>query len=340
MKVNVGDQLLDMRAVWIEGNAVKYIDQSQLPHNVVINEARTSAEIANAILTMKVRGAPSLGAFAAMGLAIALKNGEELNSAYNAIRNTRPTANDLFFGLDVVKNTYESGGDVNPIESANHFVDKLVEQVKKIGEYGEPLIKDGYTILTHCNAGALATVDWGTAISPIRAAVKKGKKVFVYVDETRPMLQGARLTSWELKQEGIDHAIIADNAAGLLMYSKKIDMVIVGADRIAANGDFANKIGTYEKAVLAKENGIPFYVAAPFSTFDKKIMSGNRIPIEERPPEEVLNFGNCRTAPEGVKAYNPAFDVTSSRYVTGYITPMGVYTPNLLFLVFSKVLPR
>ncbi|EQD79914.1 translation initiation factor, aIF-2BI family, partial [mine drainage metagenome] len=186
-------------------------------------------------------------------------------------------------------------------------------------------IRDGDKLLTHCNAGALAVLDWGTALAPMRVAKESGKKIFVFVDETRPRLQGAKLTAWELDQEGIDHAIIADNAAGFYMSRKEVDMVIVGADRIGSNGDFANKIGTYEKAVVAKENGIPFYVAAPASTFDFNIKSGEEIPIEERDPEEVLSINGVHHTPLNSKAMNPAFDVTPSRYVTGYITEYGIF---------------
>jgi translation initiation factor eIF-2B subunit alpha/methylthioribose-1-phosphate isomerase len=199
---------------------------------------------------------------------------------------------------------------------------------KSIGEHGSALIKDGSRVLTHCNAGALATVDFGTALAPMRVAHRAGRKFFVYVDETRPRLQGAKLTSWELLNEGIDHAIIADNAAGHYMSRGQVDLVIVGADRIVSNGDFANKIGTYEKAVLAKESGVPFYVAAPVSTFDFSLTSGSGIVIEERSQDEVLLVGGRRISPEGSRAMNPAFDVTPARYVTGFITENGVSRPG------------
>jgi methylthioribose-1-phosphate isomerase len=215
------------------------------------------------------------------------------------------------------------------VKAADDYADSIVEMCYRIGENGSGLIKEGYRILTHCNAGALATVDFGTALAPIRVAHRAGKKLFVYVDETRPRLQGAKLTAWELVNEGIDHAVISDNAAGHYM-KNDVDIVIVGADRIARNGDFANKIGTYTKAVLAKENGVPFYVAAPVSTFDTKIRGGAQITIEERSEDEVLFVDGCRVAPNGSRALNPAFDVTPAKYVTGFITEKGVFKPGRL----------
>ena len=215
-----------------------------------------------------------------------------------------------------------SNGD-DALVAANEYVEDIIDRCRKIGENGEPLIKNDMKILTHCNAGALATVDYGTALAPFRIAKEKGKKFFVFADETRPRLQGL-LTDWELEQEGIDHAVIADNAAGHFMKNGEIDMVITGADRIAANGDFANKIGTYEKAVLAKENNIPFYVAAPVSTFDNNIKSGDEIVIEERGREELTVINGKKIMPGYTKVRNPAFDVTPHKYVTGYITEEGI----------------
>ena len=209
------------------------------------------------------------------------------------------------------------------VDAANTYVEDVVDRCRRIGEYGEKLIQNDMKILTHCNAGALATVDYGTALAPLYLAHRKGKKFFVYADETRPRCQGL-LTDWELEQEGIEHAVIVDNAAGYFMKNGKIDMVITGADRIASNGDFANKIGTYEKAVLAKENGIPFYVAAPISTFDKSISSGNGIVIEERGREELAIINKCKIMPDYTKVKNPAFDVTPAKYVKGYITEEGI----------------
>jgi len=227
----------------------------------------------------------------------------------------------LFYAIDYMSKKIKDCQD--PLEAANDYVEDIVNRCRRIGENGEPLIKNGMKILTHCNAGALATVDWGTALAPFYVAHRKGKKFFVYADETRPRCQGL-LTDWELKQEGISHAVIADNAAGFYMKNGEIDMVITGADRIAKNGDFANKIGTYEKAVLAKENNIPFYVAAPISTFDKNIKSGDEIVIEERGREELAVINGCTIMPSWTKVCNPAFDVTPHRYVTGYITEEGI----------------
>jgi translation initiation factor eIF-2B subunit alpha/methylthioribose-1-phosphate isomerase len=219
--------------------------------------------------------------------------------------------------LDGIKNGKE------PLDLANDYVEDIIDRCHRIGINGEKLIKDGVKILTHCNAGALATVDWGTALAPFYVAHRKGKKFFVFADETRPRCQGL-LTDWELEQEGIEHAVIADNAAGYFMKKGEIDMVITGADRITKNGDFANKIGTYEKAVLAHENNIPFYVAAPISTFDKTIESGDKIKIEERGREELSKINNCKIMPDFTKVKNPAFDVTPKKYVKGYITEEGI----------------
>jgi translation initiation factor eIF-2B subunit alpha/methylthioribose-1-phosphate isomerase len=211
----------------------------------------------------------------------------------------------------------------NPLDAANNYVEDIINRCKKIGENGEKLIKDGMSILTHCNAGALATIDYGTALAPIRLAHRNGKKIFVYVDETRPRCQGL-LTSWELKNEGVKYSVIVDNAAGYFMQNGDVDMVITGADRIARNGDFANKIGTYEKAVVAKENSIPFYVAAPVCTFDENIDTGSQITIEERKREELLILNGKTIMPCETEVKNPAFDVTPKKYVTGYITEDGI----------------
>jgi len=241
---------------------------------------------------------------------------------------TRPTANDLFVGIEAVRSACAAGRD--PDEAANQYKDRIVEECHRIGEAGSPLFRRRPRVLTHCNAGALATVEWGTALAPLRVARQRGTNIFVWVDETRPLLQGARLTAWELAQEGIPHSIIVDNAAGHFLRTGEIDAVIVGADRIARNGDFANKIGTYEKAVVAHENAIPFYVAAPFSTFDPKTRTGASIPVEERDPEEVKGFGGVDIAPVESPARNPAFDVTPARYVTAFVTPTGVVAPRAI----------
>lgn len=313
----------DVRALWMEKGVVKAIDQRLLPGLLKIVTIRTVAEMADAISDMTIRGAPSIGAAGAYGMALAWLRKENLTKASITLVKTRPTAHDLSYGVNLML----SKCDEDLVEVAESYADDIVETCRKIGENGAKLIKDGYRILTHCNAGALATVDFGTALAPMRVAHTQGKSIFVYVDETRPRLQGAKLTAWELGNEGIDHAIISDNAAGHFMKSS-VDLVIVGADRIARNGDFANKIGTYSIAVLAKENWVPFYVAAPMSTFDPKIRTGKEIAIEERSEDEVLHVGGWRIAPKGSRALNPAFDVTPARYVKGFITEKGILRPG------------
>jgi len=259
-----------------------------------------------------------LGAAAVYGMALGKK---DLKKSAEKLRATRPTAHDLFYAIDYMIDKINNRE--NEFNAASKYVEDIIERCKKIGENGEELIKDGMNILTHCNAGALATVDYGTALAPLRLAYRNGKKIFVFVDETRPRCQGL-LTAWELKQEGIDYAVIADNAAGYFLRNGEIDITITGADRIAKNGDFANKIGTYEKAVLAKENKIPFYVAAPVSTFDDDIKDGGQIIIEERDRNELLKINRKTIMPEWVTVKNPAFDVTPAEYVTGYITENGI----------------
>ncbi|MDP8221671.1 MAG: S-methyl-5-thioribose-1-phosphate isomerase [Candidatus Stygibacter frigidus] len=325
------------RTVWLDEGKLFIIDQNELPYNFKIIELENINHVFAAIQKMKIRGAPAIGAVAALGYALAIYRSidsqlsENIIQYYELLLASRPTAVDLKNGLDAVKWSIENESDPNVIktaalQAANIFVENSVLECKSIGKYGNQLIADGCRILTHCNAGALATVDHGTALAPMREAHYCGKKIFVYVDETRPRCQGMRLTAWELAQEGIDHAIIADNAAGYYMQQGKIDLVITGADRIAANGDIANKIGTYSKAVLAKENGVPFYIAAPFSTFDRELSSGQDIPIEERSPDEVLKFNNLALSSGLSTAYNPAFDITPAKYITGYITPAGIFT--------------
>ena len=316
----------EYRAVWMEDDSVQMIDQRALPHTFEVFRAETSDEIAFAIKDMVVRGAPAIGATAAYGVAQSAMKGGSLDEAAQKILSTRPTANDLFFAVRNIADMIESGMD--PQMAADQYVDAIVEQCRAIGEVGAELIPDGGNVLTHCNAGALATVDHGTALAPMRAAADAGKEFFVFVDETRPRLQGTKLTAWELMNEEIPHAIIADNAAGFYMGSGEIDVVITGADRICANGDFANKIGTYTKALLARAHEIPFYVAAPVSTFDFELETGADIPIEEREPKEVLYIGEFRVAPEGAEALNPAFDVTPGTLVTGIITDRGIFAPE------------
>ena len=346
MKVKIGNEIKEFRTVWMEGKTVKLIDQPKLPHKFEIYDSLDHKKTAEAIKTMIVRGAPAIGATAAYGMAQACLGAPEndfdnyVESAADTLRNTRLTAYNLFWAIDRMLKVIEKGNSVQEkISLAKQEAEKIanedVETCKKIGEYGNELIKDGDKILTHCNAGALATVDYGTALAPIRFAQNKGKKIFVFVDETRPRCQGSRLTAWELLQENIPHAIIADNAAGYYMQKKEIDICIVGADRIIADGSVANKIGTYEKAVLAKENEIPFYVAAPLSTIDINLEFGNNIKIEERNEEEVTNMWGfsedglkkVRIASTGSHARNPAFDVTPAKYISGIITEKGIIKP-------------
>ncbi|MEM3341781.1 MAG: S-methyl-5-thioribose-1-phosphate isomerase, partial [Thermoplasmata archaeon] len=281
-----------------------FIDQRKLPASVVFFEAVTLKEVISCIENMIVRGAPAIGISAAWGMAIGIKEGYSPMEAARLIKASRPTAKDLFYAVDFLLKEINRGRD--PVEIAREYEEMIVEKCRQISINGSMLIKDGMNILTHCNAGALATGDWGTALGCIRYAWKEGRKLFVYVDETRPRLQGAMLTSWELMNENIPHAVIPDNAAGYYMWKKKIDMVITGADNIAANGDVANKIGTYEKAVLAKENNIPFYVAAPASTFNMSLKSGDEITVEERSENEVHYIHDRRITPEGAVALNPA----------------------------------
>lgn len=308
----------EYRSLWVEDRQVKFIDQRKLPYRFEVFTAKTVDDIAFAIKDMVVRGAPAIGAAAAYGMA--LGEGDMEESAAK-LKLSRPTAYDLFYAIEYMVEKIDKGED--GFDAASEYVEDIIERCRKIGENGEKLIKNDMKVLTHCNAGALATVDHGTALSPLRMAHRNGKDFFVYVDETRPRLQGL-LTAWELRQEGIKHAIIADNAAGYFMKRGDVDICITGADRIAQNGDFANKIGTYEKAVLAKENGVPFYVAAPISTFDDTIEDGDKIVIEERGIKELTTVNNRRIMPDWVTVKNPAFDVTPAEYVEGYITENGI----------------
>jgi methylthioribose-1-phosphate isomerase len=337
---------------WL-GNRLKILDQTQLPGKVVFIEFRNYAEIVAAIKRMKVRGAPAIGVAAAYGIALGAQNIKAENKAkfvsqfdriLQSFATARPTAVNLFRAIDHMKKA-AAAADFTTIKQA------LVDEAKRIhaeeeaaterlSQLGAELIKDGFTVLTHCNAGPLATAGYGTALGVIKAAAEQGKKIEVIVTETRPLLQGARLTAWELMQENIPVTLITDSMAGYFMSRLKVNCVIVGADRIAANGDTANKIGTYTLAVLAKENGIPFYVAAPTSTIDLSLSSGERIPIEERNPEEVTSIGGIRLAPKGVKAANPAFDVTPHKYITAIITEKGIvrkpYANSLKRVIIEK----
>lgn len=308
----------EKKALWFKNNTLFLIDQRKLPFNLEIINATTVEEVAEIIKTMAVRGAPAIGATAAYGMVIGKKNPEK---TAEILRKTRPTAYDLFYAIDYMLNQLKQNN--NAVEAAEEYVNTSISKCKSIGIHGNTLIKHNMNILTHCNAGALATVDWGTALAPFRIAHREGKQIFVYADETRPRMQGL-LTAWELAEENIPHAIIADNAAGYFMKNGDIDMVITGADRITKNGDFANKIGTYEKAVLAKENNIPFYVAAPISTFDNSIESGEEITIEQRDSNELLKANNHQIMPKKTPVKNPAFDVTPHTFVTGFITEEGI----------------
>lgn len=337
---------------WKDG-AVRLLDQSRLPEVVEFLECRDVDAVAEAIRELKVRGAPAIGVTAAMGVALgALSLAEMEYDAFAAsvhaicdrLAKTRPTAVNLFWAIERMKQRLAELRN-EPIPSIKQHLFKeshaiLEEDIalcRAMGVHGAELIKDGQTVLTHCNAGALATAGYGTALGVIRAAWEQGKRIRVIADETRPVLQGARLTAWELMQDKIPVTLIADNMAGALMRDGKIDLCIVGADRIAANGDVANKIGTYSVAVLAKAHDIPFYVAAPYSTIDLRTESGTEIPIEQRNPTEVTNIhGGCRIAPQGVAVYNPAFDVTPAGLIAGIITERGVFKPGELAAQFAS----
>lgn len=315
----------DIKAVWFENGKVRMIDQRKLPLDLVIVEFDDYRDVAEAIKNMTTRGAPCIGASAAYAMCLAGLGGKDLDEAAAFIKAARPTAYDLFYATDWMYSRLKNGDD--PVKAADEYADMTVAKCRAIGEYGGALIKDGMRLMTHCNAGALATVDVGTALAPMRNAHDAGRKFFVYASETRPRLQGMQLTAWELNQEGIDHAIIPDGASAYYM-SQGVDMIIVGADRIAANGDFANKIGTFDKAICAKRFGIPFYVAAPVSTFDFSTETGKDIVIEQRSETEVTEVNGMRIAPIGSKALNTAFDVTPAELVTGFITEKGIFKPS------------
>jgi methylthioribose-1-phosphate isomerase len=321
---------------WTDEGVVM-IDQTRLPAEELYVTARNYREVADAIRTMVIRGAPAIGVAAAMGVAIGIAQADpanldaELAVISNELASTRPTAVNLFWAIDRMNKLYRDLAHL-PFPELR---DALIAEAKQIrvddiainmamGRHGAPLVPDGKTVLTHCNAGALATAGYGTALGVIRAAIESGKNIDVYADETRPFLQGARLTVWELQHDGIKATLITDNMAGHFLRAGQIGCVVVGADRIAANGDVANKIGTYSVAVLAKENNVPFYVAAPISTLDLTLSSGELIPIEERGATEVTHVFGVAVAPAGTLVRNPAFDVTPNRYVTAIITEKGV----------------
>jgi len=327
VKVRIGGRTRDIRAVSMDARGrVVMIDQRALPHRLTFVRAETPGEVARAIKDMAIRGAPSIGAAAAYGVALAKMKRRPLAPAAKSLKAARPTAHDLFFAVDWMLARIEGGDD--PRAAADAYADAIIERCRAIGRHGAPLIDDADKVLTHCNAGALATVDYGTALAPLRVAHDEGLDFFVWVDETRPRLQGARLTAWELLGEGIPHAVIADSAAGHFFQRGEVDLVLTGADRVARNGDVANKIGTYSKAVLAKESGVPFYVAAPLSTFDFATKTGAGIEIEERDGDEVARLGSERLTPRGSPVSNPAFDVTPAGLVRGFITEYGIIRPS------------
>jgi len=316
---------------WTDDGVIM-IDQTRLPREVAYVTCRTYTEVADAIRTMVIRGAPAIGVAAAMGVALGvLHSADPFDRICDTLARTRPTAVNLFWAIDRMKKLFESlrGRPIEEIQSrlvAEAIQIRLQDIAinEAIGRHGAELVPDGKTILTHCNAGALATAGYGTALGVIRAAVAAGKKVDVFADETRPFLQGSRLTVWELQQDSIPTTLITDNMAGHFLKSGRIGCVIVGADRIAANGDVANKIGTYSVAVLAKENGVPFFVAAPISTLDLTLATGEQIPIEERAAAEVTHVFGAAIAPDGTTVANPAFDVTPNRYISAIVTERGV----------------
>jgi methylthioribose-1-phosphate isomerase len=328
---------------WTDGGVVM-LDQLQLPNREVHVTLTTYEQVADAIRRMVIRGAPAIGVAAAMGIALGVKNSEakdpaalekEFGHICDTMAKTRPTAVNLFWAIQQMRRTFTesaASGDITQVKSA------LVEEARRIhaddiarcqaiGRHGAALVPAEAQVMTQCNAGALATGGYGTVLGVVRAAVADGKNVRVLAPETRPYLQGARLTTWELQKDGIPTTLITDNMVGHILKTEKVDCVIVGADRIAANGDTANKIGTYTMGVMAREHGVPFYVAAPFSSIDLSISSGDQIPIEERPAEEVVRIGDTRIAPENIPARHPAFDVTPARLITAIITERGIARP-------------
>ena len=327
----------------LQDDVIVMVDQRKLPAQEVYVRCRTAQEVAKAIRTMVIRGAPAIGVAAAFGIALGMKRSTAKGTRQYAIEfqkicemmaATRPTAVNLFWAIDRMKRSFAEGAQAG--ESADEISARLerearaihdedVASCKAMGAFGADMVPDHGRVLTHCNAGALATAGYGSALGVIRAAVEQGKKVAVFADETRPFLQGARLTAWELVRDGIDTTVITESMAGPLMRAGEIDIVVVGADRIAANGDTANKVGTYTVAVLAHEHKIPFYVAAPLSTIDLSTPDGDHIPIEERDEREITHLGSSRLTPEGAKIRNPAFDVTPHRYITGIITEKGIF---------------
>lgn len=328
-----------------EADVVVMIDQRKLPAEEVYVRCATAADVARAIKTMVIRGAPAIGVAAAYGIALGMRKSTatgtqkfaaEFYKTCEHMAATRPTAVNLFWAIERMKRAFAIGANAG--ESVDQIKDRLdreaeaihdedVASCRAMGAFGASVVPDEARILTHCNAGALATAGYGTALGVVRGAVEAGKRVAVFADETRPFLQGARLTAWELVRDGIETTVITDNMAGSLMRSGRVNFVVVGADRIAANGDTANKIGTYSVAVLAREHGIPFYVAAPLSTIDLKTSDGSQIPIEERQAKEVTHIKGTQVAPDGALVWNPAFDVTPHQLIAGIITERGICRP-------------
>ncbi|MEK6590129.1 MAG: S-methyl-5-thioribose-1-phosphate isomerase [Nitrospinota bacterium] len=335
------------KTIEYNGGKVRLIDQTRLPLEEVYVECNDFRDVARAIKSMQIRGAPAIGVAAAMGIALGARGittndfhmfYSELLKICEYLANTRPTAVNLFWAIERMKSIADKNRN-RDVESIKEILEKEAVKIwqedisinRNMGKCGQELIEDGDTILTHCNAGALATGgEYGTALGVIKIAHEEGKRVKVYADETRPFLQGSRLTVWELVKEGIPVRLITDNMAGYFMGRGEIDKVFVGADRIVANGDTANKIGTYTLSILAKEHGIPFYVVAPLSTIDMSIPEGSKIPIEERNPQEVTHLNNKRIAPEGVEVSNPAFDVTPNKYISAIVTEKGIIKPPFL----------
>ena len=328
-----------------EGDVIVMIDQRKLPAQEVYVRCKSASDVARAIKTMVIRGAPAIGVAAAMGLALGMRKSSatgtqkfaaEFQKSCELMAATRPTAVNLFWAIERMKRCFaeaaQAGESVDQIKDrlereAQLIHDEDVESCRAMGAHGAEVVPADARVLTHCNAGALATAGYGTALGVIRGAVEQGKRVAVFADETRPFLQGARLTAWELVRDGIPTTVITDNMTAALMRQFPIDLVVVGADRIAANGDTANKIGTYGVAVLAREHKVPFYVAAPLSTIDLNTPDGDHIPIEERNAREVSHVGSSQLAPEGASIWNPAFDVTPHQYIAGIITERGIFRP-------------
>ena len=326
-------------------DVIVMVDQRKLPSAEVYVQCKTASDVAKAIKTMVIRGAPAIGVAAAMGIALGMQRSKqtgtrqfatEFQKTCDLMASTRPTAVNLFWAIERMKRCFAEGAlageSVDQLKAglktdALNIHDEDVASCRAIGAHGATLVPSEACILTHCNAGALATAGYGTALGVIRGAIEAGKRVKVLADETRPFLQGSRLTAWELMKDGIDTTVITDSMAGALMRDEQVDLVVVGADRIAANGDTANKIGTYTVAVLAREHGIPFYVAAPWSTVDFSTPDGSRIPIEERHAKEVTHVGRNQIAPHGAQIRNPAFDVTPHRFITAFITERGIFHP-------------